>query len=477
MKRGSIVAPVILILLGALFLSNNLRPDVPLLEFLGRYWPFLLIGWGFIRLVEIVVWAVRGQTLPNSGVSGGEWVLAIFLSLVGTGLYEFHTHVGWPPGRIRMGGIEMFGEAFEFPIADKKVPAAKRSRVILENLRGHVRVTGKEIPDVEVRGRKTVRALHQKAAEQEDRITPLEVIEQPDAIVIRTNQNRAGQERYVTAELEIDVPLGMSIEARGRDGDFDISGVGKVVVESARAGIRAENIGGLRVNLGSSDVVRARNVKGEVDLQGRGNDVELENVEGQVTIDGSWGGDLQFRNLAKPLRYQGSQAELHMEKVNGEARLGRGFLTGEAVVGPIRLHGRNNGCCDVRLSEFSSTLDLDVRRGDIELQPSNPIQKMDVRLESGNVTLALPERAQFQLKAQVEKGEVENEFGPSLKATNEERGGLISGGVGDGARISIISQRGAIKIRKADGVPSMSPLTPQPPPRPPRVPRPPDSDL
>ena len=46
MSRSSIVGPIILILIGALFLANNLRPDIPMLEFLGRFWPFLLIAWG-----------------------------------------------------------------------------------------------------------------------------------------------------------------------------------------------------------------------------------------------------------------------------------------------------------------------------------------------------------------------------------------------------------------------------------------------
>ena len=41
-----------------LFLANNLRPDIPMLEFLGRFWPFLLIAWGAVRLVEILIWTV-----------------------------------------------------------------------------------------------------------------------------------------------------------------------------------------------------------------------------------------------------------------------------------------------------------------------------------------------------------------------------------------------------------------------------------
>ena len=76
MRRGSIVGPIILILIGLLFLANNLRPDVPMLEFLGQYWPFLLIGWGLVRLVEILIWAVRGNLCPRRvfRAASGRWL-------------------------------------------------------------------------------------------------------------------------------------------------------------------------------------------------------------------------------------------------------------------------------------------------------------------------------------------------------------------------------------------------------------------
>jgi hypothetical protein len=135
MRKGSIAAPVILILIGALFLANNLRPEIPLMEFLGRYWPFLLIGWGVVRLLEIVYWAARGRQLPSSGISGGEWVLVVFISLIGSTMYAFHSH-GWGPARFRVHGIEMFGESYDYSVDERKVAIASAKRVVIENFRG-----------------------------------------------------------------------------------------------------------------------------------------------------------------------------------------------------------------------------------------------------------------------------------------------------------------------------------------------------
>jgi hypothetical protein len=49
MRRGSLVFPLILIVIGVLFLLNNFNPELRVFTFAGRYWPFLLIGWGALR--------------------------------------------------------------------------------------------------------------------------------------------------------------------------------------------------------------------------------------------------------------------------------------------------------------------------------------------------------------------------------------------------------------------------------------------
>ena len=65
---------MILILIGAMFFANNLRPDMPMLEFFGRYWPFLLIAWGLSGWWRSSSGRSAASLCPRSGVSGGEWV-------------------------------------------------------------------------------------------------------------------------------------------------------------------------------------------------------------------------------------------------------------------------------------------------------------------------------------------------------------------------------------------------------------------
>lgn len=46
MRPASVVGPIILIAIGVVLLAHNLYPNLPLMDFLASYWPFILIVWG-----------------------------------------------------------------------------------------------------------------------------------------------------------------------------------------------------------------------------------------------------------------------------------------------------------------------------------------------------------------------------------------------------------------------------------------------
>ncbi len=97
MRRGSVIGPLILIGLGVLFLFRNLWPEIPLVDLISRFWPFLLIAWGGIRLIEILFWSMTGKPLPRNGVSGGEWALIFVICIVGATMYTAHNARSWFP--------------------------------------------------------------------------------------------------------------------------------------------------------------------------------------------------------------------------------------------------------------------------------------------------------------------------------------------------------------------------------------------
>lgn len=460
MRRSSIIGPILLILIGGLFLLNNLRPDLPVLRLIGDYWPLLLIGWGGIRLIEITLWRISGKPLPSKGVSGGEWVLIAFLCMIGLSVFWAH-RVQWP-GRINMRGLDMFGESYDFNYPEKKSQAGKTPRVLIENLRGNARIVGADTYELKVTGRASVRAFSQGDADRAFRDCPFEMVRQGDLTVIRTNQERLSGPNRISADLELTVPRGASVEGRGRYGDFDVSGItGNITIDSDNAGVRASDLGGnLRVETRKSDIIRAANVKGNVEVKGGGWDLELDGIEGQSTINGSFTGSLTFRRLAKPLRFESSNTELRAERIPGRIAMSRGDLTGSDIVGPILVKARSK---DIDLSDFTQALEVDVDRGDLEIRPARtPLAKMSLKTRAGHVNLSLPPAAKFEIKASTNKGDIGNEWGSPLVQRSEGRGQTLQGSVGQGPEITITTERGQITVSKGSetGAPPQAPKAP-----------------
>ena len=448
MRRHSLFAPLLLIGLGILFLAHNLYRELPLLDYLAKYWPLLLVIWGVLRLAEVVFWAATNQPLPRSGVSGGEWVFVIFLCFFGATLNAALGFSNWfPRSRFELGGLDIFGDSFEYPIGAEK-PVAAAPHIIIESFRGNARITGIDDPVVKVTGHKTVRSMDQNGADHANLDTPFEIEGDANHIVIRTNQDRASVGGRVSDDMEISVPKGASIEAHGRSGDFDVNNIGgSVTIDADRAGVRLEDITGeTRLDVRTSDVIRALNLKGNFDLRGNGSDIDLENIEGTVTISGGYTGNVQFQNLAKPLHFVGPQTEVSIQKLPGQIHMPLGTFNASNLVGPARLETRSR---DVQIGEFTNSLEVSVDRGDIELRPSLPIAKLDAHTRAGNIVLALPPDAKFDLNGTTKRGDVDaSEFGGVIQHEQTRHGGEMHGSNG-GPPIELHSDIGQITVRKA----------------------------
>jgi len=465
MKRGSVIGPLILIAIGALFLLRNLWSEIQMADFISRYWPFVLIAWGGLRLVEILLWAIMSKPIPRNGISGGEWVLVLLICIIGGTMYTARHYASWLPTRSAWGRVVRdMGENYDYTFTPAEKPCAKGCRVLIENFRGNAKITGsKDAVAVSVSGRESIRSFQQTEADKANKETQLELVQQGDQVIVRTNQDHVSDQMRVSADLEITVPIGSSIEAHGRQGDFDVQNVtGAVDINSDNAGVRLENIGGnVHVDLRRSDIIRATDVKGNVDLKGRGQDVELQNITGLVTVGGTYVGQIQLRNLAQPLRYEDPQITLNLEKLPGQVHMGLGEFTADNVIGPIRISARSR---DINLSDFTQSLDLTLERGDITLRPGKSVlPKLEVHTRSGDIDLALPAGAKFDLKASTDRGEVHNDYGPPLTVDDSHHGATIVGSSGGGPQMRLETGRGAVTARKASAEDVTFPNLPTPP--------------
>jgi len=457
MRRGSLVGPFLLIFIGALLLVHNIWPDYGALELLATYWPYLLVAWGVLRLMEILALAARSQPLPRAGITGGEWVLIILICVTAGGIDAARDNL--PLARFRMGGVEIFGDTFDYRnSASQTVGDATRIRV--ENLNGNVRISGGETEQVTVERRMTVRALDEDDAEQAHESCPLEITLQGDQVVVRTNLERHTGPATISSDLEIAVPHSFSVEVVGREGDTDVSNItGNVDVESDRGDARlADVVGGARLNLRRSVMVRVLNLQGNLTLEGQGRNLDLQGITGLVDIEGGFSGEVVARDIQQPLQFESSRTQLRVEQLPGELRIAGGEIVAHRLVGPIRVVSRSQ---DLRLSDFTGEMEADIERGNVELRPEQaPISGIHVAVESGDIDIALPESLGSSLFARTGGGEITNDFDPSLLLVQRDRELTLTDPEVAEPLVRLQTERGNVTVRKATGeAPAATQLT------------------
>jgi DUF4097 and DUF4098 domain-containing protein YvlB len=450
-----VTGPLLLLIIGGLFLWRNMHPDTPVFDLLAQYWPFILIGWGLIRLVEVLVWHREGV---RGGFNGGEVVLIIFICIIGTGIWQAREH----GARFVVGGLDFWGQQFDYPVS-ATASAAGMKRIVFENPRGTVKVTGGDSNDITINGHKLVRAYSKDDADRTNNNTPVEIVPQGDRLLVRTNQDRVPNNQRISNDIEVTVPKGVAVESRASSGDHEVSDIdGDVEINSGRGDVRLSRVGGnVRLDISRSDLIRALDVKGRIDLQGRGSDVELENIAGQVTINGAFTGTQDFKNLAKPLQFEGARnTELSVQAVPGRISMDLGEFSAKDVVGPLRLVTRSR---DIKVDQISNSAELETERGDIEINPGKvPLAPIEARSGSGKIELVLPENATFQLEATAQHGDAVNDFGPAITKESSSRTATLRGRTGDGPTIKLTAQRGWVSVRKEGAPPSeLLPATPK----------------
>jgi hypothetical protein len=155
-----------------------------------------------------------------------------------------------------------------------------------------------------------------------------------------------------------------------------------------------------------------------------------------------------LRNVSKPVRFESSITQLRLERVPGELQLGLTTLSGTNLVGPLTV--KTTKPKDVRLSDVTDSVSIDLEEGDVELtQTKLPMPRVDVRVHSGSVELALPAGAKCNLNASTGHGEISNDYDDRLKQSSEGRGAKLAGVLGGPTEVKLATERGGITVRKS----------------------------
>jgi hypothetical protein len=465
----SIAGPVVLILMGVLFLLGTMGiMDIHHLGSLfARFWPALLILWGVLKLIEYEQAKRYGQ--PVRGIGVGGIFLIFFLVLFGLVATQA-SRVDWKNlgEHIQLGDDQGLDEIFggsTFDYSDEltqEIPTG--STLHVNDDRGTITVNVGEGKTMRVSVRKKVRAEKEQEAEEYNRKTKPQITVAEKTVTLDAETHAAG-DKGVTTDMDIYVPRNTDLVIVSRRGGVTINGMnGNVEVTNHNGEVNLNDHTGNAVLSLEQTSARAEHVKGDITIQGRANEVSLEDIDGAVHLNGEFQESVRLVRVTKTVSFRSSRTEMEFSRLDGALDLDSGDLRADSLSGPMHLTTRSK---DISLDGLSGDLRLEDSNGSVEVGLRKP-GNIQIDNRKGDVQVSIPPNTPIKVEARTREGEIESDF-EEIKVDNRDRGSSASGSIGtNGPKLAMNCEKGQIEIRKGTlaGVPPVPPLQPLTPPNP-----------
>jgi DUF4097 and DUF4098 domain-containing protein YvlB len=458
----SIAGPIVLILIGVLFLMGTMGVMNAHLLFhlFARYWGALLILWGIIKIIEYEQDKRAG--LPGRGIGVGGVFLALFIifaGLIATGV----SRVDW--GNIRdhiQLGDKDFDEIFggsTFDYSDELAQAfPKGGSLHINDDRGTITVNVADGDTIKVSVRKKVHAEKQPTADDYNaRTKPLITV--VDKTVTLTANSQAVGDKGVSTDMDVYVPRNTDLVIVSRRGDVTINGMnGNVEVSHQRGEVNLnDHTGNAVLNLDRSSA-RAQHVKGDITIQGRANEVSFEDVDGAVHLNGEFQESVRLVRVTKGVTFHSSRTDMEFSRLDGRLDLDSGDLRADSLNGPMRLTTRSK---DISLEGLSGDLHLENTNGSVTVGLHKP-GNIQIDNRKGDVQISIPPNTAVKVEARTRQGDIESDFS-ELKVDSQNKQATANGSIGsNGPHLIVNSDKGDIEIRKGT-VAVTAPTPPTPP--------------
>jgi DUF4097 and DUF4098 domain-containing protein YvlB len=445
--RRSIAGPLVLIVIGLVFLLRNMGVRLPIWHWFGHWWPLLLILWGVIRLVEHSM--AQREGYRRSVVGAGSVFLLILIVIVGLSAH-YSSDIDW--GGVRdqiqmdndLGG--MFGTAYTFDdTVQQSFPAKGTLRVVCDH--GSLNISPSDDNTLRVVVHKKLYAQNQNDANKYNDGTRPQITVTGSAVLLNANTNGAG-EHGVESDMDIFVPHDAMVDVASKRGDVNINTRKSDVRVTLQHGdvMLDEITGAAKINLDKGSI-RASNIGGDLDIEGHIDNVTVDECGGAVHLSGDFFQDMRLSKIARTVTFKSSRSDMEIASVPGEIEIASDSVRGNEINGPSRVVTRSK---DIHLEAVSGDLQIETSNGDIEVHATNklPVGRMTITGKHGDITLTLPANAGFQIEATTRKGDISSDFG-AIKVSETNGKSEASGTVGNGsAKLQITADTGDIRISK-----------------------------
>lgn len=459
----SIAGPVVLILMGVLFLCGTM--GILEIHNLGRlfahFWPALLILWGVIKLIEYEQAKRLGQ--PARGIGVGGVFLMLFLICAGL-IATQAARVDWKSlgEHIQLGDDQGLDEIFggsTFNYSDElsqEIPAG--STLHVNDERGTITINVGDGKTMKVSVRKRVRAEKEQDAENYNSKTKPQITVAEKVVTLNANSQGAG-DKGVTTDMDIYVPPNTALVITSGRGDVTVAGMSSSIeVNHHRGEVNInDHTGNVSLSLDGSSA-RLAHVKGDVTIQGKANEVAVEDVDGAVHLNGEFQESVRLVRVSKTVSFRSSRTEMEFARLDGRLDLDSGDLRADSLSGPMRLTTRSK---DIALEGLSGDLRLEDENGTVEVGLHKP-GNIQIDNRKGDVQVSIPPNTPIKVEARTREGEIESDF-EEIKVDNHNNQSSASGSIGtNGPRLVMNCEKGRIEIRKGT-VAVVPPAPPIPP--------------
>lgn len=461
--RRSYSGPVVLIVLGIIFLLGNLHmlSWVRIGTLFAHYWPLLLILWGVVKLIEHQ--QAQREGLPSRGIGAGGIFLIVIIVVCGL-IATQASRFNWGEIRDNLniddGDLDnIFGETYNYDsnLERDLTPAVSSLRVNDDH--GAVHVSVADEAKITVVVRKKVGAESQSDADRYNGETMPQLTIAGNTAILDARTQAAG-DHPVESDLDITLPRKMGVNITSRHGDVSVSGRdGEVDINNQHGDVSVEDVNGnVKLNIEKSSA-KVEQINGDVHIDGRLNEVSVTDVKGSLQLDGEFQESVKLGRIAKNVSFKSSRTELEFSRIDGELDLDSDDLHADQITGPLHLTTRSK---EIRLTDVSGDVRLQNNNGGIEISMRS-LGNVQIDSRNGDVQLSVPDKAGFRVDARTHDGEIQSDFG-ELKINNGDHEATASGQVGNGAsHIVITNEHDGIEIRRAS---AMNPPAPPVPPKP-----------
>jgi hypothetical protein len=460
-RRRSLAGPLVLIVLGVIFLLGNLHllSWYRITLWFSHYWPVLLILWGIVKLIEH--YQAQHEGTRAAGIGAGGIFLIVIIVVCGL-IANQAEHVNWSGLRDQMNFddndfSDIFGDTYNYSDnLSQEFPLGASLKVIDNH--GAVSVHPSDDNKITVVVRKRVGAESQSDADKYNSQTRPTITAIGGLVTLDAKTDAAGDHRIVT-DLDISVPKKAPVSVLSKHGDVNVvDRDANVDLSVQRSDTSVENVtGNVKINQDRGSV-KIEQITGDVRVQGKVDDISLADVKGSAQLDGEFQETVKLERISKTVSFKSSRTDMEFSRIDGALDLDSDELHADQITGPLHLTTRSK---NIELEEVSGDVRLQDDNGAVEVGMRN-VGNVQIDNRSGDVQLSLPEKAGFRVDAHTRDGDIQSDF-PDVKVTSDEHESRASGSVGNGAaHIVVNNEHDGIEIRKASAQLQKPPEPPSP---------------